>query len=581
MKRLEPLCARLGSILNLPRKSVVPLAVRNELLEALSIKVFSPGEIQKTFDRFKPLPKSNRVCSDAVKAKLKREILAGKEERKVDRYIPVLFADSLDEFHRKNMEEIVKKDSLAVEVDQTEMEKEAGITLAEFTTRLAQFGEKLDPRIWPIAASFFLTGTSLGIVVPCMPLLVSELGITPSQFGFVISSFALAKLISNIPSTHYVDIVGRKPLMVAGLGMCAIGLGGIGMSLYPGFGYPWIIGCRVISGVGVSAFVSGSFMYLIDISTHLNRARTNAPASAGFNAGLAIGPAMGGVLVELVGISYAYFLVGGMFAGLALLNQAIITETIRKQKHLMGIIQLQNSEGMENAKISAAFEVAYRRWKELFSSSPDIRNVLLLNTSYWFTLSGAQLTLLPLLMVGPVLNLSVSQIATCFGMMSITSFLLSQPLATLCDKYDKVYVSCGGCLLLASSCLSIPMMSSFYELLAALVPLAVGSTIINTAPTAHMANICAERDRSQAVSLLRTVGDIGFLGGASTAGLFAGLSSVESAMMLTGGILVGSSLLVARQHRNLLSKLLDEEGTNAKQALFSGRTPGDDKKNLL
>ncbi|CAM9434436.1 unnamed protein product, partial [Ectocarpus fasciculatus] len=426
-------------------------------------------------------------------------------------------------------------------------DEEEGITLAEYKSRLRSVAERLDPRIWPIAASFFLTGTSLGIVVPCMPLLVSELSITPSQFGFVISSFALAKLISNIPSTHYVDIVGRKPLMVAGLGMCALGLSGIGVSLYPGFGYPWIILCRVVSGVGVSAFVSGSFMYLIDISTQLNRARTNAPPSASFNAGLALGPAMGGVLVEFVGISYAYFLVGGMFGGLTLLNQAIITETFRKPAVAPPPSTPTAAESSE-PKLSQAFQVAYQRWKELFETNAEVRNVLLLNTSYWFTLSGAQLTLLPLLMVGPTLNLSISEIASCFGMMSITSFLLAQPLATLSDKYDKVYVSCAGCLMLAASCLSIPHAGSFYELLSALVPLAIGSTIINTAPTAHMANICAEKDRSQAVSLLRTVGDVGFLCGASTAGMLAALSSVESAMGMTGVLLVASSALVGTRH---------------------------------
>jgi MFS family permease len=615
-KRLEPVCARVARVLKLHRKSALPLSARNAIFRALEVNRFSDGEVERSFERFKPLPHCTRVNSSAVLHRLQLEGRAGREAQEVDRYIPLIFADvshheredredggqsdsnsnsnsnsnsgsthiSLDNSTTMSISSVTNSGSDSsnntnttpaasppAEVAAPKPEAEVGITLPEYKRRLRDLGERLDPRIWPIAASFFLTGTSLGIVVPCMPLLVSELGITPSQFGFVISSFALAKLLSNIPSTHYVDIVGRKPLMVAGLGMCALGLSGIGVSLYPGFGYPWIIACRVISGVGVSAFVAGSFMYLIDVSTHLNRARTNAPPSAGFNAGLALGPAMGGALVELAGISYAYFMVGGMFAGLALLNQTLIKETLRKQKPFVS--SDINSKKEEEPKLSNAFQLAYSSWKKLFMTSSDVRNILLLNGSYWFTLSGAQLTLLPLLMISPALDLSISQIATCFGMMSITSFGMSQPLATLCDKYDKVYVSCGGCLLIASSCIAIPFVSSYYELLAALVPLAIGSTIINTAPPSHMANICTEKDRSQAVSLLRTVGDVGFLGGASTAGLMAAASSVQTAMLLTGGMLVANSLIVARRHQQLII----EQAT----PIPTPMTPGDIKRKLL
>lgn len=72
------------------------------------------------------------------------------------------------------------------------------------------------------------TGTSVGIIIPCMPLLVSQLHIPPSEFGLVISAFGLSKLIGNIPSGYFVEKYGRKPIIMAGLGMCGVGLGSIG-----------------------------------------------------------------------------------------------------------------------------------------------------------------------------------------------------------------------------------------------------------------------------------------------------------------------------------------------------------------
>ncbi len=68
----------------------------------------------------------------------------------------------------------------------------------------------------------------MGILIPCMPLLVSQLNIPPSEFGLVVSAFGLSKLIGNIPSGYFVEKYGRKPSMMVGLGMCGVGLGSIG-----------------------------------------------------------------------------------------------------------------------------------------------------------------------------------------------------------------------------------------------------------------------------------------------------------------------------------------------------------------
>jgi MFS family permease len=51
----------------------------------------------------------------------------------------------------------------------------------------------------------------VGIIIPCMPLLVSQLSIPASEFGLVISAFGLSKLIGNIPSGYFVEKYGRKP----------------------------------------------------------------------------------------------------------------------------------------------------------------------------------------------------------------------------------------------------------------------------------------------------------------------------------------------------------------------------------
>ncbi len=108
------------------------------------------------------------------------------------------------------------------------------ITPEEYLVNIRQSAEALDSRVWVVAGSFLLTGTSIGIIVPCMPLIVPQLNIYTARFGLIVSSFAFSKLLGNIPSAYFVDSRDRQPMMVGGLKLCAIGIGGIGLSLLPG-----------------------------------------------------------------------------------------------------------------------------------------------------------------------------------------------------------------------------------------------------------------------------------------------------------------------------------------------------------
>ena len=53
-----------------------------------------------------------------------------------------------------------------------------------------------------------------------------------------------AKLIGNVPTAKWVEDYGRKPVMIGGMAVCAVGLGSIGFALDPALGTPWLIGCR-------------------------------------------------------------------------------------------------------------------------------------------------------------------------------------------------------------------------------------------------------------------------------------------------------------------------------------------------
>ena len=100
------------------------------------------------------------------------------------------------------------------------------------------------------------------------------------------------RLLLNVPLAVAADTYGRRPLLVGGSATAAAGMGVTGLAT--GFGE--LFASRVLTGGGGGAQQAGAQMYLSDISTPANRARTMAPMSIAFSAGAAIGPSIGGLI---------------------------------------------------------------------------------------------------------------------------------------------------------------------------------------------------------------------------------------------------------------------------------------------
>lgn len=453
------------------------------------------------------------------------------------------------------------------------------LSFEDFKSKVRISADKLDSKVPAVMASAVLTGTSIGVVIPCMPILVQTIGMPPSEFGLVIAAFGVSKMICNIPSAYFVETYGRKPVMVAGLALCGLGLAGVGLTLVDGFGTPWLIGCRLVSGLGVSAFTGGTFMLLSDISTSLNRTRTPASVMAGFQSGIAVGPALGGVMVNLMGVGPTYFFVGGLFGIMASLNHMFLTETMpgktlyqkrMDEKKAEERMRLKNAElplpltgdashtvsvpvaalkkkaAIVDVGIAGSFRVALLSWRELMKKK-DLRDVMFIYGAYWAAIAGTQMTLLPLMMVGPGLHLGASEIGMTFAFISMTGVAASTPVAYLADRHGKLNCMIGGCALVATAMAVLPHADSFYYVLAASIPLSVGSTTMSACPVARVTDLVSTEDRSQAQALLRTSSDIGLLIGATVGGLYADAFSIESAFTGYSALMAVSTIWFANR----------------------------------
>eukprot|EP00051_Salpingoeca_urceolata_P019262 m.279187 g.279187 ORF g.279187 m.279187 type:complete len:563 (-) comp19386_c0_seq2:908-2596(-) len=186
------------------------------------------------------------------------------------------------------------------------------VSWEQFHKKVTSMAETVDRRVTPIAVSMLFTGVSVGVMIPAMPALVEQLGLNSAEFGLVISAFGLSKLLGNLPSAILVQRYGRKPFLCWPLGIMAVGTAGLAFST----GLHDLMMCRLLTGLGVAMYTTAAVTAVTDLSTPLNRTRTAAPIMAGFSAGAALGPAVGGALCEYFGPPTSFAMVAGLFSAL-------------------------------------------------------------------------------------------------------------------------------------------------------------------------------------------------------------------------------------------------------------------------
>lgn len=218
-----------------------------------------------------------------------------------------------------------------------------------------------------------------------------------------------------------------------------------------------------------------------------------------------LGPLFGGVLVTYLGLGPTYLVVGGSLAMLGLANRVLIPETHRVTSSVSG-------------RPSNPFRNSMDAWATLLRDH-RVRKLASFQSIYWVALSGTQFTLLPLHVVA--LGFTPVQLGICFAIVSATNFLTAQPFARLADRRGKVLTMLLGAAMTTLSFALIPHVPTFEAMAALCVCLGMSNTLLSATPLSLISDYCSDKDRPQALSLIRIAQDVGFLLGASGTGLLS------------------------------------------------------------
>lgn len=177
--------------------------------------------------------------------------------------------------------------------------------------------------------NLFIAFLGIGLVIPVLPTLMNELGISGTTVGYLTAAFAIAQLIISPIAGKAVDKYGRKIMIVLGLFIFGFSelLFGLGKTIEV------LFISRVLGGISAAFIMPAVTAFIADITTLETRPKALGYMSAAISTGFIIGPGIGGFLADF-GTRVPFYFAGALGITAAILSVILLKEPQRNQENM-------------------------------------------------------------------------------------------------------------------------------------------------------------------------------------------------------------------------------------------------------
>lgn len=339
-----------------------------------------------------------------------------------------------------------------------------------------------------LVSGFVILGIS--IISPVLPQYALSFSIPVALVGWVVSAFALARMVMDIPAGFLADRFGRKRNMIFGLVLIIFSSIAAGTAN----NYAWLISARIVAGIGSALYVTSATTWVAQVTAGESRGRYMSLYSGLIFAGTSFGPTIGGYTAAHFGLrapffAYAVFGLAGLIATLPLKETTESAQPAQSKMRMKDVLSvLSNGPFMlVNCSVLALF----------------------------FLRAGVRSTLVPLY-ASLNLGLSEDKIGILLTVAAVATALCTFPSGWLSDKVGRKRPIMACLFLSGIAVLLIPLQESLAGLMGimAFYGLATG---LQGSIAAWPADVAPKDRLGTSMGVYRVMGDIGMVLGPITA----------------------------------------------------------------
>jgi MFS family permease len=361
----------------------------------------------------------------------------------------------------------------------------------------------------------------LGLIAPLLPTIEERVGASESELGLALGAYAVPILLVSLPFGRLADSIGRRPLLLGGLLLTAVGSILIALS---GSLPPLVLG-RAIQGVGAAASWISALALVSDLAPPGRKGQSIGYALAANSVGAIGGPAIGGVTGDAIGFEFPFLLVAGLAIAIAIGGRLVLPAATRPPDR--------------------AVRMASRELFGRATSSPVLPATLAV------IIGSLLLGLVEV--VAPLdgderLGLSAAAIGGLFAA-TIALDAIAAPIAGgVSDRIGRVPVTLLGLLLLTLSTVLLAVLGGVVGFFVGLSVFGVGSSTLFAAAVPWLDEAFGDLDKGFAYGFLNLIYAVGYTVGPIAAGV--GLDAGDPAAVYLCGaaaLLAVTGLVFARR----------------------------------
>jgi multidrug resistance protein len=361
----------------------------------------------------------------------------------------------------------------------------------------------------------------IGLVSPILPQYARTFGVSITMVGLLITVFAVARIIVDIPAGRLTNTIGRRPILIVGPLIQVVSSIGCGLAV----NYWMLLSFRFIQGIGSAMYTTAAMVMLADISTPANRGRLMSYYQGSLLLGSGLGPVLGGFIAQYLGLSAPFFAyaVFVFFAGLwAYLRLPETRPASPAQEAALAATNSNSDPAPSSTSSTRELSALLRNF--------DFILISIVTFGVFFMRQGAQNEILPLL-GAERLGLNPGEIGLALTLVAVMQFVTIFPAGRLSDRFGRKVVITPGCLIAAASLVMLAQSYSYRFLLLTCLVMGLGIGTSGPTPSAYVADIIPRESYGIAMGTYRAISDLGFATGPVILGWLADIKDFRFALL--------------------------------------------------
>ncbi|MCG5434312.1 MFS transporter [Mycobacterium sp. MYCO198283] len=374
----------------------------------------------------------------------------------------------------------------------------------------------LPREVWLLVSANVVVALGYGVVAPVLPQYARNFGVSISAATFVITAFAMMRLVGAAPAGLLVQRWGERRIYITGLLIVAVSTGACAFA----DSYGQLLLFRAAGGVGSAMFTVSSLGLMIRISPPGARGRVAGLFSSGFLIGSVCGPVLGSLTAGL-GLSAPFLIYGAAL----LVAPAVIFVSLRRSALAAPIESTEPAVSVREVLRHRAYRAA------LFSNF----------TTGWAAF-GLRIALVPLFVV-EVLDRGAGVAGLALATFAVGNVSATIPSGYLSDRVGRRRLLISGLTVAAVSTMFVGLTTSLPVFLVAAYVTGAATGVFVAPQQAAVADIIGNRARGgTAVATFQMMSDVGSIVGSLLVGQIAQYLSFSWAFVISGGILLLAAL---------------------------------------